>query len=66
MPQTTPDIKVQAVRGFGGNVMLHGNFDEAKAEQNGCRRNMATPCSPFDHPLVIAGQGTIGMEMLAK
>ena len=33
MPKTTPDIKVDAVRGFGGNVVLHGsNFDEAKAE----------------------------------
>ncbi|MGR5456768.1 pyridoxal-phosphate dependent enzyme, partial [Vibrio alfacsensis] len=33
MPKTTPDIKVEAVRGFGGNVVLHGsNFDEAKAE----------------------------------
>ena len=33
MPRTTPDIKVEAVRGFGGNVILHGsNFDEAKAE----------------------------------
>ena len=33
MPKTTPDIKVDAVRGFGGNVVLHGsNFDEAKAD----------------------------------
>ncbi|TOM89095.1 PLP-dependent threonine dehydratase, partial [Vibrio parahaemolyticus] len=33
MPKTTPDIKVDAVRSFGGNVVLHGsNFDEAKAE----------------------------------
>ncbi|WP_332635252.1 pyridoxal-phosphate dependent enzyme, partial [Halalkalibacter flavus] len=33
MPRTTPDIKVDAVRGFGGEVLLHGsNFDEAKAE----------------------------------
>ncbi len=33
MPKTTPDIKVEAVKGFGGKVVLHGNnFDEAKAE----------------------------------
>lgn len=68
MPKTTPDIKVEAVRGFGGNVVLHGNnFDEAKAEAE----RLAQECGytfvpPFDHPLVIAGQGTIGMEMLQQ
>lgn len=68
MPMTTPDIKVEAVKGFGGEVLLYGaNFDEAKnkaielaAEQN------RTFIPPFDHPLVIAGQGSIAMELLQQ
>ncbi|HDU8588314.1 TPA: threonine ammonia-lyase, biosynthetic [Vibrio alginolyticus] len=68
MPKTTPDIKVDAVRGFGGNVVLHGsNFDEAKAEAERLSDlHGYTFVPPFDHPLVIAGQGTIGMEMLQQ
>ncbi|AOW81251.1 threonine ammonia-lyase, biosynthetic [Vibrio mimicus] len=68
MPRTTPDIKVDAVRGFGGEVLLHGsNFDEAKAEAERLAKEQGyTFVPPFDHPLVIAGQGTIGMEMLQQ
>ncbi|EMB50339.1 threonine dehydratase [Vibrio mimicus] len=68
MPRTTPDIKVEAVRGFGGEVLLHGsNFDEAKAEAERLAKEQGyTFVPPFDHPLVIAGQGTIGMEMLQQ
>ncbi|EJL6896441.1 threonine ammonia-lyase, biosynthetic [Vibrio cholerae] len=68
MPCTTPDIKVEAVRGFGGEVLLHGsNFDEAKAEAERLSKEQGyTFVPPFDHPLVIAGQGTIGMEMLQQ
>lgn len=68
MPVMTPDIKVEAVKSFGGEVFLHGaNFDEAKAkaielaEQKGY-----TFIPPFDHPSVIAGQGTIGMELIQQ
>ncbi|KDM92005.1 threonine ammonia-lyase, biosynthetic [Photobacterium galatheae] len=68
MPRTTPDIKVDAVKSFGGEVVLHGsNFDEAKshaialAEQHGY-----TFIPPFDHPAVIAGQGTIGIELVQQ
>ena len=68
MPQNTPSIKVDAVRGFGGEVLLHGaNFDEAKTKaiELSKEKNMTfTP--PFDHPLVIAGQGTLAMEMLQQ
>ncbi|OCG28635.1 PLP-dependent threonine dehydratase [Gilliamella sp. wkB108] len=68
MPLTTADIKVEAVKSFGGEVLLYGaNFDEAKAkalelvnEQN----RIFIP--PFDHPLVIAGQGSIAMELLQQ
>ena len=68
MPHTTPDIKVEAVKGFGGQVILHGsNFDEAKAEAERLSQlHGYTFVPPFDHPLVIAGQGTIGMEMLQQ
>ena len=68
MPQNTPSIKVDAVRGFGGEVLLHGaNFDEAKAKaiELSKEKNM-TFIPPFDHPLVIAGQGTLAMEMLQQ
>ncbi len=68
MPVTTADIKVDAVRAFGGEAYLFGaNFDEAKAkaielaEQKGY-----TFVPPFDHPMVIAGQGTLAMELLQQ
>ncbi|MBD1576388.1 MULTISPECIES: threonine ammonia-lyase, biosynthetic [Vibrio] len=68
MPKTTPDIKVIAVRGYGGEVVLFGNnFDEAKGEaERLAAEHGYTYVPPFDHPLVIAGQGTIGMEMLQQ
>lgn len=68
MPRTTPEIKIDAVRSFGGTVVLHGaNFDEAKIEaQRLAQEQGYTFVPPFDHPLVIAGQGTIGLEMLQQ
>ncbi|KAF7189766.1 Threonine dehydratase, mitochondrial [Pseudocercospora fuligena] len=68
MPLGTPAIKHQNVSRLGGNVVLHGaDFDEAKAE---CNRRAAanglTNIPPFDDPYVIAGQGTIGMEILRQ
>ncbi|WP_299020713.1 threonine ammonia-lyase, biosynthetic [uncultured Photobacterium sp.] len=68
MPQTTPDIKVDAVRSFGGNVVLHGsNFDEAKAHaEQLAYQHGYTFIPPFDHPSVIAGQGTIGIELVQQ
>lgn len=68
MPRTTPDIKVDAVRSFGGNVVLHGsNFDEAKAHaETLAAKHGYTFIPPFDHPAVIAGQGTIGIELLQQ
>lgn len=68
MPQNTPSIKVDAVRGFGGEVLLYGaNFDEAKAKAIALSEELGmTFVHPFDHPLVIAGQGTIGMELVQQ
>ncbi len=58
MPVSTADIKVDAVRGFGGEVLLHGaNFDEAKAKAIELSQQQGmTFVPPFDHPTVIAGQ----------
>ncbi|HIF9523028.1 TPA: threonine ammonia-lyase, biosynthetic [Photobacterium damselae] len=68
MPLTTPDIKVSAVRGFGGDVILHGsNFDEAKTHaQQLSQQHGYTFIPPFDHPQIIAGQGTIGLELIQQ
>lgn len=68
MPKGTPDIKVRNVARLGAKVVLHGDdFDAAKAE---CARLAVSHglvfVPPFDHPLVIAGQGTIGMEILKQ
>ena len=65
MPTGTPAIKHTNVARLGGNVVLHGeDFDAAKAE---CTRLAAlhdlTIIPPFDDPYVIAGQGTIGLEI---
>ena len=68
MPVTTPSIKVNAVRALGGDVVLHGdNYDEAYARA----RQLETEhgyffVHPFDDPDVIAGQGTIGLEILEQ
>lgn len=68
MPVTTPDIKVDAVRGFGAEVLLYGNnFDEAKAKAIALAEQQGyTYVPPFDHPAVIAGQGTLALELLQQ
>lgn len=65
MPLTTPSIKVDAVRSFGGEVLLHGgNFDEAKAKAVELSETDGMIwVAPFDDSAVIAGQGTIGLEL---
>ncbi len=68
MPKTTPDIKVQAVKRLGGEVVLHGDsFDIAnkyaiqRAQEEGL-----TFIPPYDDELVMAGQGTIANELLRQ
>ncbi len=68
MPKTTPQIKVDAVKSYGSEVVLHGdNYSEA-AEY--CKKLVEetgrTYIHPFDDPLVIAGQGTIGREVIEQ
>ena len=66
MPETTPPQKVQATRDLGAEVVLTGaNFDESfAAAQADSNLNGTVFVHPFDDPLVIAGQGTIGLELL--
>ena len=66
MPQTTPEIKVQAVREMGAEVVLAGDsYADAQAHCDGIVASSGfTFVHPFDDPLVIAGQGTIGNEIL--
>ena len=68
MPTTTPQVKVDAVRHFGGEVMLHGDsYSDAYAYALtlGQKKGL-TFIHPFDDPDVIAGQGTIAMEILRQ
>ncbi len=66
MPQTTPEIKVEAVRALGAEVVLSGDsYAEAKTRCDELVRETGlTFVHPFDDPLVIAGQGTIANEIL--
>lgn len=65
MPETAPQRKVDGVRRWGGEVLLAGTTSEDRfaramelAESEGL-----TPIPPFDHPHIIAGQGTVGLEI---
>ena len=68
MPSGTPAIKHLNVARLGGSVVLHGNdFDAAKEEAHRLEKQHGlTNIPPFDDPYVIAGQGTIGMELLRQ
>jgi threonine dehydratase len=68
MPLATPLVKVTATRGFGAEVVLHGaNYDEACEEATRlCTAQGMTFIHPFDDATVMAGQGTIGLELLEQ
>ncbi len=68
MPTTTPEIKVRAVQARGAKVILSGDsFDEAfEKSQELVKKHGYTYIHPYDDPDVIAGQGTIGMELLRQ
>ncbi len=68
MPLTTPQIKVDAVRGRGAQIVLHGDgYDAAYAHAKILeQKHGLTFVHPYDDPDVIAGQGTIGMEILRQ
>lgn len=68
MPEMTPQQKIQATRDYGAHVELIGrNFDEAcEAAQEAQRETGALFVHPFDDELVMAGQGTIALEILEE
>jgi threonine dehydratase len=68
MPLATPLVKVTATRGFGAEVVLHGaNYDEACEEATRlCAAEGMTFIHPFDDAVVMAGQGTIGLELMEQ
>jgi threonine dehydratase len=66
MPTTAPNVKVEGARGFGAEVVFAGTTSldrKARAEQLAAERGL-TMVPPFDHPMIIAGQGTVGLEIL--
>lgn len=68
MPKTTPDIKVKSVRSLGSKIVLFGDsYDEAyhRAQEIATEKNL-TFIHPYDDPDVIAGQGTIAVEILRQ
>ncbi len=68
MPITTPPVKIEAVRSFNAEVVLHGEtYDEAYLEAlRLSKKEQLVFIHPFDDPEVIAGQGTIGIEILRQ
>ena len=67
MPRHTPNAKVEQTRVFGAEVSLHGaSFDETLGfTQELAARRELTLIHPFDDPAVVAGQGTVGLEIMA-
>ncbi|MGI9229968.1 MAG: threonine ammonia-lyase, biosynthetic [Gammaproteobacteria bacterium] len=65
MPKTTPEIKVKAVRQHKGEVILHGNnYDEAHEHAlEVAKAGGMEYIPPYDHPLIIAGQATVAVEL---
>lgn len=68
MPRSAPFAKISATRRYGGHVVLEGNiYDEAYAKALEIQdRDGATFVHPFNDPYIIAGQGTIGLEMMEQ
>ena len=68
MPQTTPEIKVRSVRDHGARVVLKGDaFDDAAAHAHELvEKHGYTYIPPYDDPDVIAGQGTVAMELMSQ
>jgi threonine dehydratase len=68
MPTTAPAIKVEGARGFGAEIIFAGTTSaqrRERAEAEAAARGL-TIVPPFDHPWIIAGQGTAGLELLAQ
>ncbi len=68
MPRFTPGVKVERTRGFGAEVVLHGEtLDEARAHALALAESQGLSLvHPYDDPDIVAGQGTVGLEMLRQ
>ena len=68
MPETAPRVKVEGVKSYGGEVIVAGTTSldrKARAESEAAARHL-TMVPPFDHPWIIAGAGTCGLEILEQ
>jgi threonine dehydratase len=68
MPETAPAVKVQGVKQWGGEVVFAGTTSEDRrraAEEIAARDGLAV-VPPFDHPDIVAGQATVGLEIAAQ
>jgi threonine dehydratase len=68
MPTTAPNVKIEGARGFGAEVTFAGTTSlerKARAEEIAAERGL-TMVPPFDDPMIIAGQGTVGLEILEQ
>jgi threonine dehydratase len=68
MPTTAPNVKIEGARGFGAEVTFAGTTSldrKVRAEEIAAERGL-TMIPPFDHPMIIAGQGTVGLEILEQ
>jgi threonine dehydratase len=68
MPQTAPPLKIDRVKEYGAEVILQGTTSldrKARAEAEAASRGL-TIVPPFDHPAIIAGAGTVGLELLEQ
>ncbi|AOK56262.1 serine dehydratase [Burkholderia stagnalis] len=68
MPSDAPAAKVEATRGYGGNVVMYDRYTEDREQigRNLAERHGLTLVPPYDHPDVIAGQGTAAAELYAE
>ena len=68
MPEGTPHVKVRQTESYGANIMQHGDTLDAAAElaESQRTRHDLVFIHPYDDPLIIAGQGTVALEMLAQ
>jgi len=68
MPEGAPIPKANATRGYGAEVLFHGEYltHALLAAQEFSERTGAVFIHPFDHPDIVAGQGTVGLEILAQ
>ncbi len=68
MPETAPQVKVDGVRRYGGEVIIAGTTSidrRTRAEQEAAARGL-TIVPPFDHPWIVAGAGTCGLELMEQ